>query len=65
MVRQLYDLKFIGPAVPTVGSKKYPLGDAKPFPVILKLEVERDLDRTLVEHRMTPLNMVIFLELPH
>ncbi len=60
MVRQLYDLKIIGPAVPpTVGSKKNPQGDTKPFPIILRLENERLLDRTLLEHQISPLHVVI------
>lgn len=61
MVRQLYDWKIIGPAVPsTVGSKKNSQGDTKPFPVILRLGNEKHLDRTLLEHQISPLHVVIY-----
>lgn len=59
MVRQLYDVKIIGPAGPIVGSKKNPQGDTKPFPTILRPEVERELDRTIMEYRLTPSFLVI------
>lgn len=61
MVRQLYDLKLIGPACPNTGSKKLAQGDTKPFPVVLRQEVERELDRTIMECRLNPTYLVMLI----
>ena len=58
MVKQLYDLKIIGPAGSALGGKKNPSGDIQPFPVLLSTEVERDLYRTISTYRLTP-NVVV------
>ncbi|KAK4029626.1 dosage compensation regulator [Daphnia magna] len=53
IVRQLYEMKFIGPSGTTVGTKKNQV-ETKPFPVILRDELEKELNKTIVEFRLLP-----------
>lgn len=53
IVRQLYEMKFIGPSGTTVGTKKNQV-ETKPFPVILRDELEKELNKTIMEFRLLP-----------
>ena len=56
-LNQLSRLKILVPAAST-GSKNHLNGKIKPFPVILKLDVEIALAKTLEEHTLMPHNVV-------
>jgi hypothetical protein len=54
-------MKFIGPAGSLVsGSKKTQL-ETRPFPVIVRDELERELNRTILEHRLLPKTVVCII----
>jgi hypothetical protein len=47
-------MEFIGPAGPLVGGSKKNQVETRPFPVIIRDELERELKRTLLEYRLQP-----------
>ena len=54
VVQQLYQMEFIGPAGSLVSGSKKNQVEIRPFPVVVRDELERELNRTILEHRLSP-----------